>query len=1579
MAFDPNKFLAGEAQEETSSQIETPTFDPQSFLSGPSPQEMLDRHSEFNTLDTGDAAFKQRWESQVKLRTNAAYVSTLTGINADQITPDNYEQYAKSAGLSGNAEADFELVSNNLAETTFFKDGKITIGDWQTRDRTNKTNAVLGGLITNGIRALDEAITGGLAKGAVALDDVIQLRHINGLQEEVDALQKQVEDNPHANADTPEAIALRQKKVQLDAAKDIRRAGQRQLAITETLEVWEAEIRAGRVLEELTTLAKDEEFIGTKTDVFFSGMGSFAYSMSSFAIGGPVVGMSANAGAIYQETIDDARDSGASEALAFKAGLASFPAATVDAAIDRVLFTRFLKPLKGKMTVGELSRNITLAISSGALGEGSEQLWQNINAKYLTHYDEDRKLDNEIYGAMAMGAIFGTMSSTSSAAQMVPGFGKIRTSNPTDAEWDLIRKFETDEDIQANRGGEIALLAANGDATARALHKKLVTSTEPTGDQPYGPLREEPDLTEAEIRLVQELTAPPVTDETDIDAPLQTEQDAAVLDTLARADEDPAELTPSEKKLVDVELQQELTTLDEELEALEPELADESLSKAAQELAQLELTEVEGAPGKLTKEQEERLAAGLEPGPTAPLKVDKKTASFLARLVRTENRLNAKIQKLEKSLAKNKTEAKAQKLAAMVKAELRLQKVRKLAALRQAEAVKRTREKAQERLAKEVQKRLRVIRRNLEDRRELINNTKRLQNIIQQLPRAIRGDLNALFKELSQKRSKGAQEKLLRKAVSRVEAKIEGFIKVEQRNRLTKLVARGKKLAKSKGAELKIFNRIQKIGVMDRDSALSERQEILSKDPLSNEDITNAFLLDTFGGMLKVKQGDSISAEEVRRAASAAQSILNTGKVLISERLQKRAVQDQTNVQEAVDAILGQEKVLAPGQIKAKRDAQKKGILGTFRSIGQGISNFDTRAQSYEWLLDKLTRVGKDLKGPLQKYHRRVVKAGNESFTQTDNALKKAQARMMAIFGQKKVKRLARAMENFQESVTGTGIFFGKNEQAMSRAEAVSLWMQFKDKSLTDTFEKMGVTDETIRQVERFIRPEGMQIGNWLLKQYADQFERINAVHTEVEGVELSRVKNYSPISRITDPDVKDAAYQQFNAPIATARNANLQSRIVNTHALQFKDAFSVYAQHVAKMEHYISHAAVARDLRVVFENPQVKNAVNQTHGLDAYRTLKRFNDDIINGGVAEALKYQALDKLRTGLTKSSLALKPAIMVKQLTSIPAYADAIPAGQWAKGVADFFRHPREAIRILKTSDYINQRIKEGHDRDVSDALKGFEENQLAGLDSVTNKLMFFTRVGDIAAVYSGGWPVYRYHKNRALKDGKTESEAHKIAIEEFELATKRSQQSSRLEDLGQLQRGNSYAKLATMYMTAPASYYRLEIAAIRNAMKGRLSKTAAAKRIAIYHFLLPNIFQLVANGFFLGADDDDERDRLWNRQIRASVVGSFNGVLIFGDVMESIIDKLMGEKSWAANIPLLEWLTEIQDGIGGFPQTLEDDGLATAMGEGMRPFLEAIGIPAELVENWIKDAQGHENTLMNWLGWSDYALAEDDDT
>jgi hypothetical protein len=182
-------------------------------------------------------------------------------------------------------------------------------------------------------------------------------------------------------------------------------------------------------------------------------------------------------------------------------------------------------------------------------------------------------------------------------------------------------------------------------------------------------------------------------------------------------------------------------------------------------------------------------------------------------------------------------------------------------------------------------------------------------------------------------------------------------------------------------------------------------------------------------------------------------------------------------------------------------------------------------------------------------------------------------------------------------------------------------------------------------------------------------------------------------------------------------------------------------------------------------------------------------------------------------------------------------------------------------------------------------------------------MFTTKYGDLGAILLGGVPYYRYEYDKALKEFGPGGEklAETKALLAFADATRNAQQAGEIYDLSTYQRSNDFFKALTMYMTAPLQYHRKVAGAIRNWSHGRGNWQQHVKTIALYHVVLPSIFQWASNGFKW-----DKEDQTW-----AAAIGNFNNLFIAGDIVDGIMSTVRNEpwKEYQAS-PLLDFGSEV---------------------------------------------------------------------
>ena len=509
----------------------------------------------------------------------------------------------------------------------------------------------------------------------------------------------------------------------------------------------------------------------------------------------------------------------------------------------------------------------------------------------------------------------------------------------------------------------------------------------------------------------------------------------------------------------------------------------------------------------------------------------------------------------------------------------------------------------------------------------------------------------------------------------------------------------------------------------------------------------------------------------------------------------------------------------------------------------------------------------------------------------------------------------------------------------------------------------MDYTQEIQDAITNFLTDEDIAFAKEQMKFYQEYYKGVNNVYSDLYGVDLSSNENYSPIRREGIARDESSGFGEFLQEISIRKSVSsgsLKARVSNIKPLQKQSDVAVLEQHIAEMEHFKSWATKIRDLKSVFGNPKVRTAIIREHSKDMLAMVDNFLGDFTRGGIETASRLGKLDKIRGNFSKAILAGKISIGVKQLTSFVAYADTIPVEQFGIGVADFWLNPIKNIQTLRQSEMMKARGKY-MERDIKTAISSDAYASFRKHPSFSNALMLNVMAGDQGAIYVGGWAVYRH----ALNQGKSQAEALRI----FEKVTSTTQQSADLSKQSMWQRGGSWAKLFTMFKSAPNQFFRKELGAIRNLAHGKIGVKQAAKTVMIYQFILPMLFQYVSD--FFRWDPEEQK--------RAAILGPFNGIFIIGDGLDYLVRLALDMRTFDSEIPLYS----IVDDIGKAVKLINDDdittedvfkairGLAGATGAVIgKPLKQAVDITAG-VSNTLNGE--YEKGLGRMFGWSEYII------
>jgi predicted RNA methylase len=156
-----------------------------------------------------------------------------------------------------------------------------------------------------------------------------------------------------------------------------------------------------------TALEVDQQFAESLLGQVAQGGGQMVGTIAAGAAGGPGGVAAMSIGQIYDEAYQDAKQAGQNDATAHSAAMKYLPAAGLDFLSDQLVVGKLLKPLKGKVKVRDVLKDVMVTGAVEGVTEGAQQLYLNQVAKRLEGYDPDRAFDQEVYDSVLVGAIVG--------------------------------------------------------------------------------------------------------------------------------------------------------------------------------------------------------------------------------------------------------------------------------------------------------------------------------------------------------------------------------------------------------------------------------------------------------------------------------------------------------------------------------------------------------------------------------------------------------------------------------------------------------------------------------------------------------------------------------------------------------------------------------------------------------------------------------------------------------------------------------------------------------------------------------------------------------------------------------------------------------------------------------------------------------------------------------------------------------------------------------------------------------------------------------------------------------------------
>lgn len=624
------------------------------------------------------------------------------------------------------------------------------------------------------------------------------------------------------------------------------------------------------------------------------------------------------------------------------------------------------------------------------------------------------------------------------------------------------------------------------------------------------------------------------------------------------------------------------------------------------------------------------------------------------------------------------------------------------------------------------------------------------------------------------------------------------------------------------------------------------------------------------------------------------------------------------------DVALAMSEITGNGNAKKLTPKQKRSFRNN-RAFRTGLENLVLSHFNINFIFDKMsTSLGKGYQFMNNGLVKTFGYALNSSGVQKKNGIaaktKMIQEKKKEIFGSKIRKRMKESREAQDIELT----FQYKNEDGsmkdvketidISEQQAATRYMQYQDETLFPTFVRYGemyVDDagnyqltEAGKAISDLVKDDMKQYADFMLDSfYSDYHTEINEVYERNYGATLPKINKYSPVRRDGDVDAEDMFDVSKNG---TIKNHNLTERTSNTKRIPLNkkgtEIDEVAGGYIAKMEHFKAYADIYNRMAKAFKSEDVQNAIETYHGETTLTMLNNFIDSMGSKNIIKEGSIPLIDRLRNASVVSSLAFRFPVLIKQITSFPAYASYMPEGvSYSKFALELLKSTpklKKAWDTISQTEYGKSRFENSSFVDIQNGLSGSP-----GSSTLQDRLMLFTKAGDKIAIVLGGYPVYKSTYDKAIKEGKTEAEAKKMAEDKFTLATENAQQASLETNANSLQRSSgSLMRLALAYQSSPMAYFS-HIARSYGVLFSNQNITAkqkvnAAKNMLLYGVVLPAMFGTVDFGFDFSEDDKDE-DTLspilgenspiepFNADILGHIAaGQLNGVFIFGPMLQA---------------------------------------------------------------------------------------------
>ena len=765
-------------------------------------------------------------------------------------------------------------------------------------------------------------------------------------------------------------------------------------------------------------------------------------------------------------------------------------------------------------------------------------------------------------------------------------------------------------------------------------------------------------------------------------------------------------------------------------------------------------------------------------------------------------------------------------------------------------------------------------------------------------------------------------EYMLDKTLNEITEKAKEYYEKEQKDILSNAIEKELKKTKAKDVknqkylyeDNKLFNNLRNYSKMNQEQAEIELSKFMGKEDLTYDEQLEKLYLS-----YKANGKDDTSVDLMNE-------LLDTIKYT---KLQSKQAKDEKEFLDYLNRKENKDEMI--------HGVRTRKVTGGFE---KGVARFVNGLNSMLRFV-----AGKDV---AEKYNFENLET--QKNIKTFNFYEAQAKESMDIFGFKKMGDLLNKIQEMRKKVATLSYYdekLGRGEYPnLTKMDIIDLYNDYKNADTKKAMDNI-YGEAQIAELIDMLTDEEKEFGDSLQKYVNERYEETNKVFVKAYQTDLPKIDNYWPRTSERTTNETDA-FDTFKKPSETP--SQLKERKKGNVIVKPMDAYSKFQNHIESSFYLTEMALPYKELSETINSMRVKNEITNKFDDKVYKDLKELVDNL---SYSEYFAYRKKD-LQSGMYDKILnnwvsakigGIAPTVFVKQLLSATNYATEMGYKNWAKGIFEYFKNPKQAKKFMQqyVGDYLKQRYKTGYNdamsrvkEDAGNTPKVIPANIKNGLiDGIT----WMTRAGDISAIMVGGYPRLK----QLINSGMSEEEAVKTWITE----TERAQQSRTMANQSRFQHNRTY-RLISNFKNTPIQYMRKINDTIVGYMNGEISKDVATRTLFNYAVVQPVLLGMVTAFMYnIMAPDDKDKSYL-DETIKALIMQFFNPVGGISEIASAFVDVLQGNKPYDFQTPAFG---EMVQAVQKLNKKKKD---AFDYIEIMLPFIEATtGAPISRTEKQIK--------------------------